>query len=493
MASNLTGQVRNIADVATADRASGDLSRKITVDVKGEILELKNTINTMVDQLNGSRRKSAAWRARSAPKASSAARRQVPGVAGTWKDLTDNVNSMASNLTGQVRNIADVATAIANGDLSRKITVDVKGEILRAEEHHQHDGRSAERLRVGSEPRGARGRHRRQARRPGARCRGVAGTWKDLTDNVNSMASNLTGQVRNIADVATAVANGDLSRKITVDVKGEILELKNTINTMVDQLNAFASEVTRVAREVGTEGKLGGQARRARRRRHVEGPHRQRQLMASNLTGQVRNIAEVATAVARGDLSRKITVDVKGEILELKNTINTMVDQLNAFASEVSRVAREVGTEGKLGGQAQVPGVAGTWKDLTDNVNSMAGNLTPGAQHRRGDDRRRQRRPVEEDHRRRARRDPAAEGHHQHDGGPAALVRRRSDARGARSRHRRQARRPGRGARRRRHLEGPDRQRQLDGVEPDRPGAQHRRRRDRRSRAATCRARSRST
>ncbi len=267
---------------------------------------------------------------------------------------------------------------------------------------------------------------------------GVAGTWKDLTDNVNSMASNLTGQVRNIAEVATAVANGDLSRKITVDVKGEILELKNTINTMVDQLNAFASEVTRVAREVGTEGKLGGQADVP----GVAGTWKDLtdnvNSMASNLTGQVRNIAEVTTAVARGDLSRKITVDVKGEILELKNTINTMVDQLNAFASEVTRVAREVGTEGKLGGQARVPGVAGTWKDLTDNVNPMAGNLTgAGAQHRRGDDRGGQRRPVEEDHRRRARRDSAAEGHHQHDGGAAAVVRVGSDARGARSRHRR--------------------------------------------------------
>ena len=196
---------------------------------------------------------------------------------------------------------------------------------------------------------------------------GVAGTWKDLTDSVNSMASNLTAQVRNIAEVSTAIANGDLSKKITVDVRGEILELKETINTMVDQLNAFAREVTRVAREVGTEGKLGGQALV----RGVAGTWKDLtdsvNSMASNLTGQVRNIAEVATAVARGDLSRKITVDVRGEILELKDTLNTMVDQLNAFAAEVTRVAREVGTEGKLGGQAQVPGVAGTWKDLTDN------------------------------------------------------------------------------------------------------------------------------
>ncbi|WP_186818047.1 HAMP domain-containing protein, partial [Myxococcus virescens] len=206
--------------------------------------------------------------------------------------------------------------------------------------------------------------------------RGVGGTWKDLTDNVNSMASNLTSQVRNIAEVTTAVAKGDLSKKITVDAKGEVLELKNTINTMVDQLSSFASEVTRVAKEVGTEGKLGGQAIV----RGVGGTWKDLtdnvNSMASNLTSQVRNIAEVTMAVARGDLSKKITVDVRGEILELKNTINTMVDQLSSFASEVTRVAREVGTEGKLGGQAIVRGVGGTWKDLTDNVNSMASNLT---------------------------------------------------------------------------------------------------------------------
>ena len=296
-------------------------------------------------------------------------------MAGTWKDLTDNVNSMATNLTAQVRNIADVTTAVANGDLSRKITVDVQGEILELKKTintmvDQLNAFAAEVTRVAREV-GTEGKLGGQAEVPG-----VAGTWKDLTDNVNSMASNLTAQVRNIADVATAVANGDLSRKITVDVKGEILELKNTINTMVDQLNAFASEVARVAREVGTEGKLGGQAQV----RGVAGTWKDLtdnvNSMASNLTAQVRNIAEVTTAVAHGDLSNKITVDVKGEILELKNTINTMVDQLNAFASEVTRVAREVGTEGKLGGQAQVPGVAGTWKDLTDNVNSMASNLT---------------------------------------------------------------------------------------------------------------------
>jgi HAMP domain-containing protein len=374
MANNLTGQVRNIADVTTAV-ARGDLSRKITVDVKGEILELKNTVNTMVDQLNGFASEVSRVAREVGTEGKLGGQAQVPGVAGTWKDLTDNVNSMASNLTGQVRNIADVATAVANGDLSKKITVDVKGEILELKETintmvDQLNSFAGEVTRVAREV-GTEGKLGGQAQ-----VRGVAGTWKDLTDNVNSMASNLTGQVRNIADVATAIAKGDLSRKITVEVKGEILELKNTVNTMVDQLNAFASEVSRVAREVGTEGKLGGQA-------EVEGVAgtwkdltRNVNSMASNLTGQVRNIADVTTAVARGDLSRKITVDVRGEILELKDTINTMVDQLNGFASEVSRVAREVGTDGKLGGQAQVPGVAGTWKDLTDSVNSMAANLT---------------------------------------------------------------------------------------------------------------------
>jgi HAMP domain-containing protein/CheY-like chemotaxis protein/signal transduction histidine kinase len=374
MASNLTGQVRNIAEVTTAV-ARGDLSRKITVDVKGEILELKNTINTMVDQLNGFASEVSRVAREVGTEGKLGGQAQVPGVAGTWKDLTDNVNAMASNLTGQVRNIADVATAIAFGDLSRKITVDVKGEILELKNTinrmvDQLNAFASEVTRVAKEV-GTEGKLGGQAE-----VEGVAGVWKNLTENVNSMASNLTDQVRNIADVATAVARGDLSRKITVDVKGEILELKNTINTMVDQLNAFASEVSRVAREVGTEGKLGGQAQVG----GVAGTWKDLtdnvNSMASNLTNQVRNIAEVTTAVARGDLSRKITVDVKGEILELKNTINTMVDQLNGFASEVSRVAREVGTEGKLGGQAQVPGIAGTWKDLTDNVNSMASNLT---------------------------------------------------------------------------------------------------------------------
>jgi CheY-like chemotaxis protein/HAMP domain-containing protein len=374
MAGNLTGQVRNIAEVTTAV-ANGDLSKKITVDVRGEILELKDTINTMVDQLNAFASEVTRVAREVGSEGKLGGQADVRGVAGTWKDLTDSVNSMAGNLTGQVRNIAEVTTAVANGDLSKKITVDVKGEILELKNTintmvDQLGSFASEVTRVAREV-GTEGKLGGQAQ-----VTGVAGTWKDLTDNVNSMAGNLTAQVRNIADVTTAVANGDLSKKITVDVRGEILELKDTINTMVDQLNSFASEVTRVAREVGSEGKLGGQADV----RGVAGTWKDLtdnvNSMAGNLTGQVRNIAEVTTAVANGDLSKKITVDVKGEILELKNTINTMVDQLNSFASEVTRVAREVGTEGKLGGQADVRGVAGTWKDLTDNVNSMASNLT---------------------------------------------------------------------------------------------------------------------
>jgi HAMP domain-containing protein/signal transduction histidine kinase/DNA-binding response OmpR family regulator len=374
MGSNLTAQVRNIADVTTAV-AAGDLSKKITVDVKGEILELKNTINTMVDQLRSFASEVTRVAREVGTEGKLGGQADVQGVAGTWKDLTDSVNFMAGNLTSQVRNIADVTTAVAAGDLSKKITVDVKGEILELKNTintmvDQLSSFASEVTRVAREV-GTEGKLGGQAD-----VQGVAGTWKDLTDSVNSMGSNLTSQVRNIADVTKAVAAGDLSKKITVDVKGEILELKNTINTMVDQLRSFASEVTRVAREVGTEGKLGGQADV----QGVAGTWKDLtdsvNFMAGNLTSQVRNIADVTTAVAAGDLSKKITVDVKGEILELKNTINTMVDQLRSFASEVTRVAREVGTEGKLGGQADVQGVAGTWKDLTDNVNFMAGNLT---------------------------------------------------------------------------------------------------------------------
>ncbi len=374
MASNLTNQVRNIAEVTTAV-ARGDLSRKITVDVRGEILELKNTINTMVDQLSSFASEVTRVAREVGTEGALGGQADVKGVGGTWKDLTDSVNSMAGNLTGQVRNIAEVTTAVARGDLSRKITVAVRGEILELKNTintmvDQLNAFAGEVTRVAREV-GTEGKLGGQAD-----VKGVGGTWKDLTDSVNFMAGNLTNQVRNIAQVTTAVARGDLSTNITVDARGEILELKNTINTMVEQLNAFAGEVTRVAREVGTEGKLGGQADV----RGVGGTWKDLtdsvNFMASNLTNQVRNIAQVTTAVAKGDLSTKITVDARGEIFALKNTINTMVDQLSSFASEVTRVAREVGTEGKLGGQAEVTGVAGTWKDLTESVNSMAGNLT---------------------------------------------------------------------------------------------------------------------
>ncbi|CAN7672669.1 HAMP domain-containing protein [Variovorax sp. LjRoot290] len=374
MAGNLTDQVRNIADVTTAV-AKGDLSKKIDVDVKGEFLTLKNTINTMVDQLRSFASEVTRVAREVGTEGSLGGQARVEGVSGTWKDLTDSVNSMAGNLTSQVRNIADVTKAVAAGDLSKKITVDVKGEILELKNTvntmvDQLRSFAAEVTRVAREV-GTEGILGGQAD-----VQGVAGTWKDLTESVNFMAGNLTSQVRNIAEVTTAVAAGDLSKKITVDVKGEISELKNTVNTMVDQLRSFAAEVTRVALEVGTEGILGGQADV----QGVAGTWKDLtdsvNLMASNLTSQVRNIADVTKAVATGDLSKKITVDVKGEILELKATINTMVDQLSSFAAEVTRVAREVGTEGRLGGQAQVRDVSGTWKDLTDNVNSMAGNLT---------------------------------------------------------------------------------------------------------------------
>ncbi|WP_086009865.1 HAMP domain-containing protein [Myxococcus stipitatus] len=374
MANNLTAQVRNIAEVSTAV-ANGDLSKKITVDARGEVLELKSTINTMVDQLNGFASEVTRVAREVGTEGKLGGQAAVPGVSGTWKDLTDNVNFMASNLTTQVRGIVKVVTAVANGDLTQKLMVPSQGEIaaLGATLNNMTDTLNVFAQQVTSVARtvGVEGKLGAQAQVPGA-----AGTWKDLTDNVNLMANNLTAQVRNIADVTTAVAKGDLSKKITVDVRGEVLELKDTINTMVDQLRAFASEVTRVAREVGTDGKLGGQADV----KGVAGVWKDLtdnvNSMASNLTTQVRNIALVTTSVANGDLSKKITVDARGEILELKNTINTMVDQLNSFASEVTRVAREVGTHGKLGGQAEVKGVSGTWKDLTDNVNVMASNLT---------------------------------------------------------------------------------------------------------------------
>ncbi|HEY5920814.1 MAG TPA: HAMP domain-containing protein, partial [Kofleriaceae bacterium] len=374
LAGNLTSQVRNIATIATA-LAKGDLSQKITVEAKGEILELKNTLNSTLDQL----RSFAAEVTRVAREVGTegrlGAQADVQGVSGTWKDLTDNVNLLAGNLTDQVRNIALVTTAVATGDLSKKITVEAKGEILELKntinamvERLQTFG--AEVTRVAKEV-GTEGKLGGQAD-----VKGVSGTWRDLTDNVNLMAGNLTAQVRGIAKVVTAVATGDLTQKFVVEAKGEIAELADTINSMTESLRTFAAQVTTVAREVGIEGKLGGQARVP----GVSGTWRELtdnvNLLAGNLTAQVRNIALVTTAVANGDLSQKITVEALGEILELKDTINTMVDQLRAFASEVTRVAKEVGTEGKLGGQAKVKGVSGTWKDLTDNVNQMASNLT---------------------------------------------------------------------------------------------------------------------
>ena len=374
MASNLTSQVRNIAQVMTAV-AGGDLTQKITVDVKGEVLELKETTNVMVDQLSSFADEVTRVAREVGTDGKLGGQAAVPNVAGTWKDLTDNVNLMASNLTSQVRNIAQVTTAVAEGDLSQKVTVDVKGEILELKETvntmvDQLSSFADEVTRVAREV-GTEGKLGGQAE-----VKGVSGTWRDLTENVNFMASNLTDQVRSIAQVATAVAEGDLSQKIAVEAMGEVAALADTINKMVDRLRSFAAEVTRVAREVGTEGKLGGQAEVEDVSGTWRGLTENVNSMASNLTDQVRNIAEVTTAVARGDLSKKITVDAKGEILELKETVNTMVDQLSSFADEVTRVAREVGTEGKLGGQAQVEGVSGTWRGLTENVNQLASNLT---------------------------------------------------------------------------------------------------------------------
>src|SRR5271166_202360 len=374
MAGNLTGQVRNIAQVATAV-AKGDLSQKIDVDARGEILELKSTLNTMVDQLSSFADEVTRVAREVGTEGLLGGQADVKGVSGTWKDLTESVNVMAANLTDQVRSIAEVTTAVAKGDLSQKIRVDTRGEIMELKEtiNTMVDQLSAfadEVTRVAREV-GTQGNLGGQAV-----VRGVSGTWKDLTDNVNVMASNLTAQVRSIAQVATAVARGDLSQKISVEAKGEVAALAGTINGMVDTLSAFAGEVTRVAREVGTEGILGGQAMVP----NVAGTWKDLtdnvNSMANNLTSQVRNIAQVTTAVAQGDLTKKIDVDARGEILELKTTINTMVDQLSAFAAEVTRVAREVGREGRLGGQAEVEGVSGTWKRLTENVNELAGNLT---------------------------------------------------------------------------------------------------------------------
>src|SRR5499427_5679907 len=374
MAGNLTGQVRNIAQVATAV-ARGDLSQKIDVDARGEILELKSTLNTMVDQLSSFADEVTRVAREVGTEGRLGGQADVKGVSGTWKDLTESVNVMAANLTDQVRSIAEVTTAVAKGDLSQKIRVDARGEIMELKEtiNTMVDQLSAfadEVTRVAREV-GTQGNLGGQAV-----VRGVSGTWKDLTDNVNVMASNLTAQVRSIAQVATAVERGDLSQQITVEAKGEVAALAQTINRMVGTLSAFADEVTRVAREVGTEGRLGGQADV----KNVAGTWKDLtdnvNSMANNLTGQVRGIARVVTAVANGDLRRKLTLEAKGEIAELADTINSMIDTLATFADQVTSVAREVGVEGKLGGQARVPGAAGTWKDLTDNVNQLAANLT---------------------------------------------------------------------------------------------------------------------
>src|SRR4030081_2056050 len=307
-------------------------------------------------------------------------RASLGDVSNSWANAIQSVNGLIGDLVHPTTEMARVIAAVAKGDLSKTMATDIEGRQLEGEFLRtakivntmvdQLGAFASEVTRVAREV-GTEGKLGGQAK-----VKGVAGTWKDLTENVNLMAGNLTAQVRNISTVTTAVANGNLTKKITVDVKGEFLELKDTINTMVDQLRSFASEVTRVAREVGAEGKLGGQADV----RGVAGTWKDLtdnvNMMAGNLTAQVRNIAEVTTAIANGNLSRKITVDVAGEILEMKNTINTLVDRLSSFASEVTRVAREVGTEGKLGGQAEVRDVSGTWKDLTDSVNFMAGNLT---------------------------------------------------------------------------------------------------------------------
>src|SRR3569833_1523887 len=374
MANNLTTQVRNIAEVATAI-AAGDLSRKITVDVRGEVLEVKRTMNTMVDQLGAFAAEVTRVAREVGTEGILGGQAKVAAVSGVWRELTENVNGMAGNLTSQVRNIAEVITAIAQGDLGHKIAGDARGEILTLK--NTINATVDKLIRFAAEV-------NRMARLVGtegtlgvqADVKDVSGVWKELTDNVNLMGRNLTDQVRDIAGVSSAVANGDLSKKITVEVKGELLQLKNTINAMVDSLGSFAAEVTRMAREVGTEGVLGGQAVV----QDVAGIWSELtqnvNSMASNLTNQVRNIAAVARAVASGDLSKTITVSARGEVLELKNVLNAMVDQLNSFSAEVTRVAREVGVEGRLGGQAEEPGVRGVWKELPDDVNRMGSNLT---------------------------------------------------------------------------------------------------------------------
>ncbi len=463
--------------------AQGSLQRTMRLEIdgrplEGEFLRTATIVNTMIRQLGVFTSEVTRVAREVGTDGKLGGQAKVTEVEGVWRDLTESVNSMASNLTAQVRNIAEVTIAVAHGDLSKKITVDVRGEILLLKEAintmvDQLRSFAAEVTRVAREV-GTEGRLGGQAVVPG-----VAGTWKDLTDNVNLLAANLTTQVRNIAEVTTAVARGDLSRKITVDVKGEILELKNTINTMVDQLNAFASEVTRVAREVGTEGRLGGQAKVP----GVAGTWKDLtdnvNSMASNLTGQVRNIADVATAIAAGDLSKKITVNVSRRDPPAQE--HPQHDGRSAQRVRLGSHARR--PRGRHRRPARRTGGGSRRRrhlEGPDRQRQPARRQPDhaGPQHRRSDDRGGARRPVPQDHRHRARRNPGAEEHHQHHGRPAQRLRLGSDARRPRGRHRRQARRPGAGPRRRRHLAGPDRQRQLDGVQPDRPGPQHRRRGD---------------
>jgi osomolarity two-component system sensor histidine kinase NIK1 len=338
-------------------------------------LELKETVNTMVHQLNSFASEVTRVALEVGTKGMLGGQAEVPGVRGTWAMLTNNVNTMAQNLTIQVRAISDVTKAVAAGDLTKTIEVDVQGEMLDLKITvntmvSQLQSFSSEVTRVALEV-GTEGQLGGQAV-----VQGVQGTWQSLTDNVNTMARNLTNQVRAISKVTKAVAAGDLSQTVEVDVQGEMLELKLAVNTMVFDLSTLAGEVIRVSLDVGTYGQLGGQANVP----NVQGKWKELtnnvNLMADNLTTQVRSIADVTKAVARGDMTRRIDVNVQGEILELKTTVNQMTDSLSVFAQEVTRVAREVGTEGKLGGKAEVKGVAGIWKDLTDCVNSMAYNVS---------------------------------------------------------------------------------------------------------------------
>jgi HAMP domain-containing protein len=464
--------LRHLLRALTAAR-DGDFSARLPSDItgiEGKIADVFNDIMLSNQRMAGELERMS----RVVGKEGKISKRANFGFrGGAWGEMETSVNTLVSDLVWPVAEITRSIDAVAKGDLTQGMSLEVEGRPLEGEFLRsakivntmigQLNLFTSEVTRVAREV-GSEGKLGGQAQ-----VKKASGVWKDLTESVNSMASNLTAQVRNIAEVTIAVANGDLSKKITVDVRGEILQLKEATNTMVDQLRSFASEVTRVAREVGTDGKLGGQAIVP----GVAGTWKDLtdsvNFMANNLTAQVRNIAEVATAIAKGDLSKKITVDVNGEILELKNTVNTMVDQLNSFASEVTRVAREVGTDGKLGGQAIVPGVAGTWKDLTDNVNSMASNLTAQVRNiadvtiavANGDlskkitvDVRGEILQLKE--------------HHQHDGRSAALLRGGSDARGPRSRHRRQVGRAGHRPRRGRNVEGFDGFCEHHGRQPDR-------------------------